>query len=1140
MLALLATASISLFVTDEGAQASSVFESDRGLTPFVKHAPIEITSNQDFTSENGVREGTGTESDPFVIEGWEIDATEGNGISVRGTDAHFVLRNLRVNAWGHRTGIGLGALRNGVIENVTVEGSGRNSTAIVVLTSDNIRISEATIHRKFYGIRASWSTNLSFENNRISETYIGFYLYGNRWVNLARNDLMTMETPIYMRWMEDVILTSNSIQDSVEPIHINAINVTLESNTFDNGGILLEGEERANYNTHNITPDNLVLGRPILYYRDCTNLQVDGVAVGQLIVANCSGVRIANLEVSRAVAALQLAFADSVVIEDNALLLNGGYGLRMMSVSDATVARNHIVSNGYGGISLDSVQGVTLTDNNLVGNGALSESYHFDTHMHYWYDGGGVSIARSKDITIAGNTLLENRDGIQVLGSQGVHVTGNNITRQQDVGVWLGIPWCYIEPWSCPPSTTSGVTIEANDIEGNGHGIGVFDVPGRVDVVDNHLKQNDVGVYLRYSLYLGLRGSYSRPISTTTTVVSNTFSGNNQSIYLRATNVTISGNSFETTGISMAGSSREPEGLLYFGTHNITPNNAIQGRPVLYYRNRTGLIVENVSVGQLIVANSTGIEVKGLQIAGVGTPVLLAFVEGALVEGNEFLSSREYGLRLISVRDARVVRNTISNNDLGGVQVLSSSDLSIAANQIEDNGLGAGLPPDRPLRFSRMGGGIHVSSSNNLTLERNSVKGNYDGIQAAASENVTVIRNDVSLSPGVGIWAGPFCWLQGYCFSQNLAGVRVVENVVESNGVGIAVLEFVEWATIVGNVLAGNGVGVHVEVAPYYLPELTFPSVSIYHNNFVRNEVQAIDKADRSFGWEGPVWHAGYPDGGNFWSHYTGQDMCSGPRQVNCPDPDGIGDTPLAIRENAQDLYPLIEPYAPVRGPPLAAFTVLASPADGTVVNVDASSSSDDQDPTDLLEVRWDWGDDGIWDTAWRSEKTAAHRYLSLGTHRIRLEVKDSDGMTTQATRLVEARDTISPTIQHIPIPEIRLFEGAMIHALVEDSFGVAEVVLYYRGTSDEEYTPVTMARREAKMYQAEIPVQLRPGSVTYYIIALDKTGNPARSPEMGVYRIEVLVQGAPLSPSARAAISIIGVLGVVLAFSWYARWRRR
>ncbi len=87
---------------------------------------------------------------------------------------------------------------------------------------------------------------------------------------------------------------------------------------------------------------------------------------------------------------------------------------------------------------------------------------------------------------------------------------------------------------------------------------------------------------------------------------------------------------------------------------------------------------------------------------------------------------------------------------------------------------------------------------------------------------------------------------------------------------------------------------------------------------------------------------------------------------------------------------------------PTASFTV--DPAAGpveTVFQFDASGSSDADDPVSALQVRWDWENDGTWDTGWATTKTADHQYADPGAKTTSLEVKDSGGATDQATRVI-------------------------------------------------------------------------------------------------------------------------------------------
>jgi len=102
-------------------------------------------------------------------------------------------------------------------------------------------------------------------------------------------------------------------------------------------------------------------------------------------------------------------------------------------------------------------------------------------------------------------------------------------------------------------------------------------------------------------------------------------------------------------------------------------------------------------------------------------------------------------------------------------------------------------------------------------------------------------------------------------------------------------------------------------------------------------------------------------------------------------------------------------PESPNVGP-MASFTV--NPATGTTVTVfqlDASGSSDDEDPISALQVRWDWENDGTWDTGWATTKTTSHQYSATGTKTIKLEVKDAEGAADDTTRTVTVTD-LPPT----------------------------------------------------------------------------------------------------------------------------------
>lgn len=88
--------------------------------------------------------------------------------------------------------------------------------------------------------------------------------------------------------------------------------------------------------------------------------------------------------------------------------------------------------------------------------------------------------------------------------------------------------------------------------------------------------------------------------------------------------------------------------------------------------------------------------------------------------------------------------------------------------------------------------------------------------------------------------------------------------------------------------------------------------------------------------------------------------------------------------------------------PPTAYFTV--SPASGlTTTNFafDASGCTDNEDPVNNLQVRWDFDGDGTWDTDWNTDKTQSHQYSSEADYTAKLEVKDSGGLIDQYTKTI-------------------------------------------------------------------------------------------------------------------------------------------
>jgi hypothetical protein len=95
-------------------------------------------------------------------------------------------------------------------------------------------------------------------------------------------------------------------------------------------------------------------------------------------------------------------------------------------------------------------------------------------------------------------------------------------------------------------------------------------------------------------------------------------------------------------------------------------------------------------------------------------------------------------------------------------------------------------------------------------------------------------------------------------------------------------------------------------------------------------------------------------------------------------------------------------PIGVCNNPPSAAFTFAPDNVNRcTLITFDASTSSDSEDALQDLQVRWDWSNDGTFDTGWSNHKITSHQFPLSGLHTVRMEVKDTGGLTSSTTRQV-------------------------------------------------------------------------------------------------------------------------------------------
>ncbi len=104
----------------------------------------------------------------------------------------------------------------------------------------------------------------------------------------------------------------------------------------------------------------------------------------------------------------------------------------------------------------------------------------------------------------------------------------------------------------------------------------------------------------------------------------------------------------------------------------------------------------------------------------------------------------------------------------------------------------------------------------------------------------------------------------------------------------------------------------------------------------------------------------------------------------------------------------------PANTAPTAVFTVQpTSGGTSTIFQFDASGSHDTEDQIAALQFRWDWNGDGTWDTQYSNDPQAQNTYPVEGNYSVKLEVKDTGGLTGLATETI----TVSGAANNPPNP---------------------------------------------------------------------------------------------------------------------------
>jgi parallel beta-helix repeat protein len=227
------------------------------------HPIIVIDGNDGFTPENGVVRGSGTEIDPYVIEGWSIGSTATHSVWIMNTDACFVIRECQIYGPGGGgiiyDGVRFERVANGSVvdtdisgryhaiymndcSNMSVERTKLLNSAnrgLVVHNSDGLLIDECQIACEYeprYAIYIDFSSNITISDNNLTYDLIGVYLVSCQTVLILGNEIHRNENHGILAYDSNrVVIIENNVTFSANAVYFTGtMNTAVYHNNFWN------------------------------------------------------------------------------------------------------------------------------------------------------------------------------------------------------------------------------------------------------------------------------------------------------------------------------------------------------------------------------------------------------------------------------------------------------------------------------------------------------------------------------------------------------------------------------------------------------------------------------------------------------------------------------------------------------------------------------------------------------------------------------------------------------------------------------------------------------------------------------------------------------------------------------------------
>jgi len=251
----------------------------------------------------------------------------------------------------------------------------------------------------------------------------------------------------------NVMIQNVSITNTEFGIFLNATqNITLFDNDLGTDGVFISGDKLVNWDTHTIV--NTTVNNKPLYYMKNMQQGIVPTSRGQIILSNCSNMKILNQNLTLIGGAIQLGFCTNITVENNSIWYSTYMAIHCYYSSHNTILFNTLCNSSYIGILLKE------SNDNTVFNNTIADTQHqeYDETALYLYNSSrnllslnqiinsqaeGLILYNSHDNIITRNNMscrefgIQQLNGLYLFGCNNNIITDNNLYHNAYSGIGL-------------------------------------------------------------------------------------------------------------------------------------------------------------------------------------------------------------------------------------------------------------------------------------------------------------------------------------------------------------------------------------------------------------------------------------------------------------------------------------------------------------------------------------------------------------------------------------------------------------------------------------------------------------------------------------------------------------------------------